>query len=78
MVKDTKRCDVVVVQLVVTTYDEHGRPVHEEVSQPVKVFRARARDFWAEVDKAVKAGQQKPQPSPAPSPAPSAKGRRKR
>lgn len=59
------RCEEVIVQLVVRTYDDTGRPLQEQVSQPVKVFRnAQTQDFWAEVDKAVKAMQQ-PAPQPA-------------
>jgi hypothetical protein len=55
------RCEEVIVQLVVRTYDDDGRPVLEQTSQPVKVFRnAQTRDFWAEVDKAVKAMQTPP------------------
>lgn len=51
--KTTHRCDAIVVQLIVTQYDEHGRPVGEQSSSPTKVFRATVRDVWAEVDKAV-------------------------
>lgn len=47
------RCEEIVVQLIVRSYDDVGRPVREQVGQPVKVFRALARDFWAEVDKQV-------------------------
>lgn len=62
------RCEEVIVQLVVRTYDDAGRPVREQVSNPVKIFRnAETRDFWNEVDKAVKAMQQ-PEPSVAPQP----------
>ncbi len=50
------KCEEVLVQLVVRTYDDAGAPVREQISQPVKVFRnAATADFWAEVDKAVKA-----------------------
>lgn len=50
------RCDEVIVQVIVRTYDEDGAPVREKTSQPIKVFRnAQTRDFWAEVDKSVKA-----------------------
>jgi hypothetical protein len=50
------RCEEVIVQLVVRTYDANGHPVREQTSQPVKVFRnSQTLDFWAEVDKAVKA-----------------------
>lgn len=55
------RCEEVIVQLVVRTYDDLGRPVREQVSQPTKVFRnAETQDFWAQVDKAVKAMQAPP------------------
>lgn len=60
------RCEEVIVQLVVRSYDDTGRPVREQVSQAVKVFRnAETRDFWAHVDKAVKAMEQ-PSDGPAP------------
>lgn len=50
------RCEEVIVTLVIRTYDDMGRPVHEQPSNPVKVFRnAKTLDFWAEVvDKGVK------------------------
>lgn len=49
-------CEEVIVQIVLTTRDEHGDKVGEKTSQPIKVFRnAQTRDFWAEVDKAVQA-----------------------
>lgn len=55
------RCEEVIVQLVVRTYDDEGRPVREQVSQQQKVFRnAQTLDFWAEVDKAVAAMEAKP------------------
>lgn len=55
------RCEEVIVQLVVRTYDDEGAPVREQVSQPIKVFRnASTADFWAEVDKAVTAMEAKP------------------
>lgn len=58
------RCEEVIVQLVIRTYDETGRPVLEQTSQPAKVFRnAQTRDFWAVVDKGVKA-MQAPPPAP--------------
>jgi hypothetical protein len=50
------RCEEVIVQLVVRTYDADGHPVREQITQQVKVFRnAQTKDFWAEVDKAVQA-----------------------
>lgn len=49
------RCEEVIVQLVIRSYDDHGRPVREQISQPVKVFRnAETLEFWGYVDKAVK------------------------
>ncbi len=55
------RCEEVVLQLVVRTYDNAGRPIDEKVTNPVKVFRnAETLDFWGEVDKAVKVLQQQP------------------
>lgn len=68
------RCDAAIVQLIVTEYDEHGRPIGERTSQPFKVFRARSLDFWTEADKAVKQAEAAPTP---PTPAPPAV-RRKR
>lgn len=59
---NAKRCDSIVLQIVVTEYDEQGRPVGEQTSQPVKVFRANAADFWAEVDKSVNAVDNPPTP----------------
>lgn len=50
-----RRCEAILIQLIVTTYDDHGRPVDEMVTKQGKVFRATALDFWGEADKAVKA-----------------------
>jgi hypothetical protein len=49
----TPRCDELLIQLVVRTYDANGLPVREELSQPLKIFRAVTPDVWAEVDKAL-------------------------
>lgn len=63
------RCEEVVVQLVVRTYDDMGRPIREQMSQPTKVFRnAETLDFWAQVDKAVKLMQDVPPPDPTAKP----------
>lgn len=60
------RCEEVIVQLVVRTYDDEGRPVLEQTSQPAKVFRnAATQDFWGEVDKAVTAMHQQTAVPPA-------------
>ncbi len=56
----SKRCDQVIVQVVVREYDGQGRPVGEQVSQPVNVFRAASPDFWTHVDTLIK--QQPPKP----------------
>lgn len=60
------RCEEVIVQLIVRTYDDMGRPIREQVSQATKVFRnAKTLDFWGEVDKAVTAMLLPPPPPPA-------------
>lgn len=56
------RCDIAIVQLVVTTYDAEGRPIREQTSEPIKVFRGAAPDFWADADRAVAALQGAPCP----------------
>lgn len=60
------RCDAVVVSIIATEYDEHGRPIDEISGAAKKVFRATARDFWSEVDKAV-AELEKQRRAPAPA-----------
>ncbi len=72
------RCEEVIVQLVVRTYDDAGRPIREQVSQAAKVFRnAETRDFWSVVDHAVGAMEQQAAapPSAAPTPLALKKGR---
>lgn len=68
------RCEEVIVQLVVRDYDEHGRPIGEKVSQPVKMFRGAAANFWGQVDAAV--AQLGAQDAPAPAPPAIVKGKR--
>jgi hypothetical protein len=63
------RCEEIAVQLIVRTYDEHGRPVREQVGQAVKVFRATTPDVWATVDKLL-AEANAPQTPAKPTPAP--------
>lgn len=46
-------CHSVVLQMIVSEVDEHGRPIDEHTAPAVKVFRAVVRDVWAEVDKTV-------------------------
>lgn len=74
------RCEEIVVQLVIRTYDDAGRPVHEQPSNPVKVFRnATTLDFWGYVDKAVKgmAAAAAPATTPAAPKAPAPKARKR-
>ena len=75
--KTTKRCDTLVLQLIVTEYDEHGRPVSEQQSSPTKIFRASVPDVWREVDKAVAAMEKQAQVSPTPVPLAAVKGKRR-
>lgn len=58
----TQRCEEVIVQFIVRTYDDQNRPVHQEETQPVRVFRyadAKTEDFWALVDAVVEARAKK-------------------
>ena len=70
MPKPTRfRCDAVMVQLIITEYDEHDRPIGERAvpqDQLAKLFRAKTPDFWAEVDKAVTIETQPPPAPPTP------------
>lgn len=58
------RCEEAIVQLVIRSYDDAGRPIREQVTEPLKVFRnAETHDFWKFVDKGVadiKAREKKP------------------
>lgn len=67
-------CQAVEVRIIATQVDDCGRPVGEQISQPVKVFRASARDFWAEIDTLIAVAQQRPAPAP-PAPDPAAPAR---
>ena len=51
------RCDVVVVQIVATEYDEQGRQINEFLLPAQKVFRARTEDFWGYVEAAMEAAK---------------------
>ncbi len=80
------RCEEVIVQLVVRSYDETGRPTGERLLGqpngagglvPVKVFRnAETRDFWAWVDKQVAALEQAEKVAAVPSEAERPRGRK--
>jgi hypothetical protein len=48
-----QRCDELIVQLVIRTYNEDGQPVREVLSRPAKVFRATAPDLWRDIDATV-------------------------
>jgi hypothetical protein len=62
------RCEEIVVQLIVRSYDEEGRPTGEHLLGqlngqgalvPIKVFRnAETIDFWGWVDRQVEASEQ--------------------
>ncbi len=48
------RCEEVVVQMIVRTYDDENRPLSEERTNTIKVFRnAATQDFWTWVDAVV-------------------------
>lgn len=47
------RCESLVVRVIATEYDDQGRPIREQVSQAVKIFRAVVPDVWAEADMVV-------------------------
>ncbi len=49
------RCDAIEIRIIATEVDDEGRPIGELIGAPSKVFRAKAPDFWAEVDKTVAA-----------------------
>jgi hypothetical protein len=68
------RCDEVVAVLVLRAYDEHGRPIDEQVGQQMKFFRAKSPDFWASVDRLVAEAEAAKAPPPRP---PAATQRRK-
>jgi len=82
------RCEEVIVQLVVRTYDDAGRPTGERVlGQPngaggvgaVKVFRnAETRDFWGWVDGQIAKLSQAEAAATQPSAPTPAKGKGKR
>lgn len=73
--KQHARCEEVVAQIVVRTYDEHNRPIGEAVTQPVKIFRGQSPNFWQHIDDLIKQRTKTPASS---SPAPAAvKPRRK-
>jgi hypothetical protein len=46
------------MRVIATELDAEGRPIGEMATQPVKVFRAKTPDVWAEVDKAVERAEQ--------------------
>ncbi len=61
----SSRCEEIILQLIVRTYDDTGCPVREQVSQPRKLFRnAETQDVWAEVDKVVQTMQAGPLSAP--------------
>jgi len=73
------RCDEILVQIVATELDDMDRPIGRLVGAQAPVFRASARDFWAEVDKAVHlmAKQQRDQAKPPAEAKPVPKGKKR-
>lgn len=54
------RCDAVTIVYHVTEYDEKGLPVGEMQTTPVKRFRAKTSDLWADGDKAAAQAEKEP------------------
>lgn len=50
MKKGTQHIDSLIVQAVITTYNDQGEPVKEDLSQTIKLFRAGQPDVWAHLD----------------------------
>lgn len=46
-----KRIVSAIVQYVITETDANGEPIGEEISQPIRQFRAIHQDIWARGDK---------------------------
>ena len=44
------RSNSLVLQIIVTEHDVHGRPIGEQALPPMKVFRAGTPDVWKAVD----------------------------
>lgn len=40
-----------IIQYVLTTSNEHGEPIDEAISQPIRVFRVVHPDVWAHGDR---------------------------
>ncbi len=70
MTSPRARCEEVVVQVVIRSYDDRGRPIGEATCQPIKVFRAQALNFWHHIDTLV-AESLKATPAPPAAPPPS-------
>ncbi len=47
------RVDRILVQVVVTAYNEAGQPLAEQVAQPICLFRAATPDVWAHIDQLI-------------------------
>jgi len=76
MPKQATKCDEMIVQLIVRTYDEYGRVIGEAVTQPAKVFRAATPDWWTHVDGLIKVDARAIAAAPPPA-APPARARGK-
>ena len=47
----TQKIATAIVQYVITTRDDQGEPINEQVSQPIRLFRVVHPDIWAHGDK---------------------------
>lgn len=45
-----QRIDSLLVQGIVTTFDDDGKPLHEDALPVMKVFRAAHPDIWASLE----------------------------
>ncbi len=52
-----KKISKIVVQVVVSEYDDKGDLVDEQVSQPTPIYRAKTQDVWAYLDDKIKVGE---------------------
>lgn len=46
----SQRIDSVILQGIVTTFDDEGKPIHEDALPAMKIFRASHPDIWASLE----------------------------
>jgi predicted HAD superfamily phosphohydrolase YqeG len=51
------RIDTIIVQPIITTYDDAGKPIHERAGQAMKLFKASQPDVWVLCDKLLEESQ---------------------